>query len=395
MRIGSLVLFTASLTVLAGHVAALVEPSSSHTAKYTVAKLEVPAGASSTAFGMNNAGQVIGTAYSSQFDTFDEAAIWNGLTLSPLETPPGYALFSILGINDAGIVTGGACTAGDCVPTGWSPTAGVFLLPSPWGFAEGINDAGQIVGYSTVTGVDPNGPYFAVLWSGPDATTVSRLATVGGSRNVASGAYSINAADQIVGVSLFNDSTRHATYWHGLSGRDLGTLGGPNSQAYKINDNGYIAGWADTKSGAQHAALWRTNTAAYDLGTLGGENSIAFDINAEGDVVGTAQTAWGEWHAVLWTHKHYVAVDLNAEIGTQLGSGTMTLFSSRVFQQHRPATARCGHYGHPSTCVEPQESLGSVRLRGVGWRAADSRPKRPIFAAQLLPLPYGRVITSR
>jgi uncharacterized membrane protein len=61
--------------------------------------------------------------------------------------------------------------------------------------------------------------------------------------------------------------------------------------------------------------LWEPTTRAFDLGTLGGKASYASGVNVEGDVVGSAQTSYGVWHAVIWTHKHFTAIDLNAEIG--------------------------------------------------------------------------------
>ena len=46
-----------------------------------------------------------------------------------------------------------------------------------------------------------------------------------------------------------------------------------------------------------------------DLGTLGGKNSQAFGINSFGDVVGTAQTRRGGFHAVLYFRGN--VLDLN------------------------------------------------------------------------------------
>ena len=37
---------------------------------------------------------------------------------------------------------------------------------------------------------------------------------------------------------------------------DLGTLGGPETNASSSNNGGQICGWAETKSGETHAVLW-------------------------------------------------------------------------------------------------------------------------------------------
>jgi len=44
--------------------------------------------------------------------------------------------------------------------------------------------------------------------------------------------------------------------WQHGTMADLGTLGGTDSAATAINSHGQIAGWANTKTGQQHAVLW-------------------------------------------------------------------------------------------------------------------------------------------
>jgi probable HAF family extracellular repeat protein len=117
-----------------------------------------------------------------------------------------------------------------------------------------------------------------------------------------------------------NPNISHATLWSGPNGAnvsDLGTLGGTNSFAVAINASAHIVGWADTKSGDQHAALWH-NKKVKDLGTLGGNTSSANAINAAGYIVGSAETVKGDQHAVLWTHAHSEPIDLNSEIDSSM-----------------------------------------------------------------------------
>ena len=85
-------------------------------------------------------------------------------------------------------------------------------------FAQGINDAGQVVGYS----ISPGGASAATLWSGG---SIINLAPLPG--YTSSFAYGINDAGQVVGVSQTTRGTAsEATLWSGGSTINLGTLGG-------------------------------------------------------------------------------------------------------------------------------------------------------------------------
>jgi probable HAF family extracellular repeat protein len=64
----------------------------------------------------------------------------------------------------------------------------------------------------------------------------------------------------------------------------LGTLGGNESVAYGVSNNGIVVGMARNAQGQQRAFRWKCGTMT-DLGTLGGPESIARDISANGDVI--------------------------------------------------------------------------------------------------------------
>jgi probable HAF family extracellular repeat protein len=84
---------------------------------------------------------------------------------------------------------------------------------------------------------------------------------------------------------------------------DLGTLGGPYTEGFGLNNTGQVTGHSSTSDGAQHAFLY-SNGQMTDLGTLGDSNSYSFgvSINNAGQVTGYADTPTGPWHAFLYSN---------------------------------------------------------------------------------------------
>lgn len=158
--------------------------------------------------------------------------------------------------------------------------------------ALGINDFGQIVGASWVIngGGGPGSPHASLLnskdpfnFSYPDE--VIDLQTLGGANSVAT---DINNNGQIVGSSQVGSGNTHA-FVKNLAGSmiDLGTLGGRESAALSVNDAGQIVGMSDVSDNSgQHAFLADADGHLVDLGTLGGKSSWAYGINIKGQIVG-------------------------------------------------------------------------------------------------------------
>ncbi len=204
----------------------------------------------SSAFGINNRGDVVGSA--------------NGLN--------GQRAFYIKA--DATLVTLQLLT-GDV-------NSGAFA----------VNDSGTSVGYSS----GGNG-IRAVQWTAegqaaplafvPDATSTQALG--------------INAGRVVVGVASTSSGSR-AVQWVDGTATILPALPGHAiSEALAINDRGIIVGSSGNPQISRRAVLWTPELHVEDLGSLpGGRSGRALGINERDEIVGTAESATGN-HAFYWS----------------------------------------------------------------------------------------------
>jgi probable HAF family extracellular repeat protein len=219
------------------------------------------------------------------------ASASSGYTVTDLGTLPGASQTAALGINGWNQVVGVAAVFRQQL---WWSTAVLWdgdtitnlgTLPGGnWSEATGINDSGQIVGM----GDNARGANRALLWDG----SVQDLGTLGGDE---SEAYAIDNNGDVVGSAwLSGNSGPHAFMWTNGTMRDLGNLGGNISRAHAINDAGTIVGSSllpDMKT--IHAVMWQSGV-IQDLGSLAGYPfSEARGINSAGQIVGQAWTAPG------------------------------------------------------------------------------------------------------
>ena len=90
---------------------------------------------------------------------------------------------------------------------------------------------------------------------------------------------------------------------------DLGTLGGSESTAFGINDNGQVVGYAYNSNPEWRAFLKNPGQPMQDLGDMGGALNTALGINNEGRIVGVATAADTSYRAFLW--EQGIMYDLN------------------------------------------------------------------------------------
>jgi probable HAF family extracellular repeat protein len=195
-------------------------------------------------------------------------------------------------INPAGQVVGysnvGPGSAGSSITRGWLWENGIMTdlgtLGGASSVATGINPSGEVVGYSDV-GTD--GTTHAFLWRNGVMTDLGALGGgYGDALSTYSAAYGISAKGQVVGISLAPGGQSHAFLWDKGVMRDLGTLGGSESGARAINREDQVVGFSLTAQEAGRGFLWE-NGVMTDLGSLAGRCcSVANGINRHGQVVG-------------------------------------------------------------------------------------------------------------
>jgi probable HAF family extracellular repeat protein len=200
------------------------------------------------------------------------------------------------------------------------------------GFAAGVNNRGQIVGWAETAVRDStcNAPqklgFKAVLWE-PLKATMRPLSPYPG--HTASAATAINGKGQAVGISGVCDvaigrySAKLAVLWEpDGSVSNIGNLGGDSWHTpMTINERGDIAGFSVPSGAAPgafipHAFLWTRQGGIQNLGKLQGDStSQALGINNRRQVVGASTSLVGISRAFLW--ENGVMLNLNDLVSTE------------------------------------------------------------------------------
>jgi probable HAF family extracellular repeat protein len=298
-------------------------------ARYTISYLPTLNGSRNRPSGISNSGWIAGFV-NRPGNATRVAALWRKGSLDTLGTLGGpNSIVQWPGISNNGLVAGIAETADpDLLNEQWSCTAflpsvtgkiclGFFyengvMTPLPTlggyqGFASGVNNSGQVVGWAETPVHDPtcNAPqvlqFRAVLWE-PRKGTKRELRPLPGDST--SAATAINDAGQVVGISGDCDiavgqlSARHSVLWEKDTVIDIGDLGGDAWHTpMDINSAGDVVGFSNPLgvigiAFAPHAFLWTRAGGVRDLGTLAGDAvSQAVGINSSGQIVGVSSGA--------------------------------------------------------------------------------------------------------
>jgi probable HAF family extracellular repeat protein len=166
--------------------------------------------------------------------------------------------------------------------------------------ANGINDAGQIVGYV----VDANGVHHAFLLSGGSYTTFD---VPGSTQTYATG---INNAGQIVGFYSSPDGINHGFLLSGGNYTTLDVPGANGTYAEGINSAGQVVGGYSTVTFFNGSFLYSSGNYT-TLAVLGSSVSTAYGINDSGQIVGFyEEPANGRQHGYVYSSGNYTTVDV-------------------------------------------------------------------------------------
>src|SRR5712692_5448425 len=274
-------------------------------------------GTSSGAIAVSGSGQVVGESTTTG-DTAIHAFSWTAgggmVDLGTLGGTTGVAI----AVSGSGQVVGSSFITGDTAIHAFSWTAGggmvdLGTLGGTFSGASALNGKGQVVGESTTAG---DAATHAFSWTSGGGMV--DLGTLGGTSSfltIQGSAFEgvgggLNNRGQVVGESsISGDTPWHAFSWTSGGGMvDLGTLGGTSSASFAVNGSGQVVGESRTSGDtASHAFSWTAGGGMVDLGALpGGQESSARAVNARGQVVGESFTSTGTSHAVLWQDRKSV-----------------------------------------------------------------------------------------
>jgi probable HAF family extracellular repeat protein len=164
-----------------------------------------------------------------------------------------------------------------------------------------FNFAGALLGLPTPTA------WQAFAWSNGK---LHNLGTLGGPDSFA---FFINDSNEINGLSFTNTIVNPTTglptvepfIWKNGHMHSLGSLGGNFGYVSNITNHSEIVGYSNLAGdAAAHAYDWKPRQGMKDLGALGGTFSSASWVNEAGEIVGGSTTDDGLFHAVRWRRGH-------------------------------------------------------------------------------------------
>ena len=264
---------------------------------------------------------------------------WRDGVKTDLGALPGGTSSCMQWINERGMVVGGSANGMTDSLTGYPEAVATLwengnihdlgTLGGNESVAYALNDLGDVVGWASNT--VPDDFAYSVFASGATQAhgalwrngVIQDLGTLGGPD---SAAYFVNERGQIAGESLTNSTPNAATgfptqdpfLWQKGRMIDLGSLGGTNGYPLSLNNRGQVVGQSNLAGDQTYDAFLWGRGVLKDLGTLGGQFSSAYQINDAGDVAGWSTLTGDQvFHPFFW--KNGVMLDLGTVGGQPCG----------------------------------------------------------------------------
>ncbi len=271
-------------------------------------------GGASEATAINNLGQVVGDSKTSSGQ--EHAFLYSNGAMTDLGNS-GASSYAY-GVNDSGQVAGYSIASSVIHAFRYSDGKMTDLgtLGGDYSFGYAINKSGDVVGYSA----DANGTPEAFVSDGSTMTNLKGLGTDDQGNSLGSYAYGINQSGQIVGYAgVSNDGgntvTDHAFIDSGGVMTDLGA--GDASTALGINNAGQVIG------------VWKSAYYIESNGVFTTLSALPAGINDNGDVVGYTQGSNSQSAPYLYTQGK--TVDLNSLLPANSG---WTLTNATAINNH-------------------------------------------------------------
>jgi chitinase len=305
--------------------------------RYTLEILGTLGGHESDAYGINDAGTIVGSAAVPIVGTqeFQHAAVYSqghwtdlgvvgtayainssGMVVGQIRDPYQNHAFAYSGgsfINLGGVLSstdsGAYAVNNDGVVLSLHTTLGALYTVTT--SQNGIATVLPVSGSPAGAGINNHGVIASSFPTGEayrySNGTLSLLPTLGGDQNFAT---AINDAGTIVGFAQTggppSERELHAFSTDGNTILDLGTLGGDRSFATAINAGGTIVGWADNGIGGTQRAWVEAGGEMNNLNSLTDglgdfQLDYAYGINTAGQIVGVGFTPDGDRRGFVLT----------------------------------------------------------------------------------------------
>jgi probable HAF family extracellular repeat protein len=332
---------------------------------------------------------------------------WRNGVLTDLGALPGVNNSFAFWINSRGWVAG-LSENGVLDPlTGFPETAAVLwkdgniislgTLGGNASAPNAVNNRGQVVGGALNTIPDPfsatfvnsfifetSGFFFfpvateahAFLWQ---EGTMQDLGTLGGPNSVA---WFVNERGQVAGQSTINSVPNSTTgvptvdpfFWDDGKMVDVGNLGGTFSFVAGLNNRGQMTGTMNLPVDSIYRAFFWDGGVLTEMATLGGDLGNANAINDAGEVVGFASNEGNQAvFGYLW--KHGVITNLGTVEGDQCSAAHSLNSTGQVVGESSPS---CFDPSLPTVHAflwennGPMVDLNTLILRGTGLELADA-----------------------